>query len=67
MNIADIFTIIGFTIFAVVIIGLLIFFVYLLLLDRNQKIHSILRNYPALGLMPRFIPSKAVHIPFSPQ
>ncbi|MED3564227.1 FMN-binding glutamate synthase family protein, partial [Bacillus xiapuensis] len=55
MNIADIFTIIGFIIFAVMIIGLLIFLVYLLIFDRNQKMHSILRNYPALGRMRYFL------------
>ncbi|MFD0828544.1 FMN-binding glutamate synthase family protein [Neobacillus sp. M.A.Huq-85] len=55
MNIADFFTIIGFIIFAVVIIGLLILLVYLLVLDRNQKMHSILRNYPVLGRMRYFL------------
>ena len=49
MKLADILIIIGFIVIALLLIGLIIFLIYLLLFDRNQKSHSILRNYPALG------------------
>lgn len=49
MNIADVLIIIGFAFFALVILVVLIFLAYLFMFDRNQKRHSILRNYPALG------------------
>ena len=55
MNIADIFIIIGFVLFAVIIIGLILFLSGILLFDRNQKMHSILRNYPALGRVRYFL------------
>lgn len=50
MNIiADRLVIIGFTILAIIIIVIFIFLLYMLVIDRNQKRHAILRNYPALG------------------
>ncbi|WP_090634224.1 FMN-binding glutamate synthase family protein [Neobacillus massiliamazoniensis] len=49
MNIANVFIIIAFTVIALVIVALLIFIAYMLVYDRNQKRHSILRNYPVLG------------------
>ncbi|KAB2332249.1 FMN-binding glutamate synthase family protein [Cytobacillus depressus] len=49
MNFADIFIIAGFVILMLIISGLVIFLIYMLIFDRNQKKHSILRNYPVLG------------------
>ncbi|WP_312755815.1 FMN-binding glutamate synthase family protein [Rummeliibacillus suwonensis] len=49
MNIADRLVIIGFTIIAIVMITIVIFLVYMMVFDRNQKRHAVLRNYPALG------------------
>lgn len=49
MNLSDILIIIAFTIGALVLAALIVFFIYLILFDRNQKMHSILRNYPLLG------------------
>ncbi|EKN65910.1 glutamate synthase [Neobacillus bataviensis LMG 21833] len=49
MNIADTFVIIVFVLFVLVLFSIIAFIAYLLIFDRNQKRHSILRNYPALG------------------
>ncbi|MED4532830.1 FMN-binding glutamate synthase family protein [Metabacillus fastidiosus] len=49
MNIADIFTVVGFTFIALVTIILVVIVIYLFIFDRSQKAHSILRNYPVLG------------------
>ncbi|RWR12588.1 FMN-binding glutamate synthase family protein [Siminovitchia fortis] len=49
MNLSDILIIIAFTTGALVLAALIIFFIYLILFDRNQKMHAILRNYPLLG------------------
>ncbi|MGG3798680.1 FMN-binding glutamate synthase family protein [Metabacillus fastidiosus] len=49
MNIADIFTVVGFIFIAFVTIILVVIVIYLFIFDRNQKAHSILRNYPVLG------------------
>lgn len=50
----NVFIICGFIILAVVI-AILIFVLYLLVYDRNQKEHSILRNYPLLGRVRYFL------------
>jgi len=49
MNIADKFVIIVFVFFVLVLFVIIAFIGYLLIFDRNQKRHSILRNYPVLG------------------
>ncbi|MFF2446995.1 FMN-binding glutamate synthase family protein [Neobacillus sp. NPDC058068] len=49
MNTADVLIIILFTFIALVLLALVLFLAYLFMFDRNQKRHSILRNYPALG------------------
>ncbi|MGG3891578.1 FMN-binding glutamate synthase family protein [Metabacillus fastidiosus] len=49
MNIAEIFTVVGFIFIALVTIILVVIVIYLFIFDRNQKAHSILRNYPVLG------------------
>ncbi len=54
MNLADVLIIIGFVFIFLVLIGLLLFLAYLFKFDQNQKRHSILRNYPALGRMRYF-------------
>lgn len=49
MEIANILVIIEFVFIALLLLGAVVFIGYLLIFDRNQKQHSILRNYPALG------------------
>ncbi|MGG3801911.1 FMN-binding glutamate synthase family protein [Metabacillus fastidiosus] len=49
MEIANILIIIGFSLIALTVLGIAVFIIYLLLFDRKQRSHSILRNYPALG------------------
>ncbi|MFJ7729081.1 FMN-binding glutamate synthase family protein [Neobacillus sp. NPDC097160] len=49
MNIADIFVIIVFVFLVLVLFAIIAFIGYLLIFDRNQKRHSILRNFPVLG------------------
>lgn len=49
MNIADVFTIIGFAFFALTTVVLVIIGMNLYLIDRSQKQHPILRNYPVIG------------------
>lgn len=46
---ANILTIIGFTFCALLLLGLLSISIYLYFIDRTQKQHPILRNYPVLG------------------
>lgn len=55
MDLAHLFIVIGFMT-GIFVIGTIIFlFTYLLLFDRNQKMHSILRNYPVLGRVRCFL------------
>lgn len=54
MNIADVLVIIGFTVVALAVIAFIVFTAYMILFDRKQKRHAILRNYPALGRMRYF-------------
>lgn len=49
MNIADIFIIILFVFFVIILITLIIMGACLYVIDRRQKQHPILRNYPILG------------------
>lgn len=49
MNLADIMTIIGFVVVAVIVVVLIIMAIYLFSVDRTQKEHPILRNYPIVG------------------
>jgi glutamate synthase domain-containing protein 2 len=49
VNIANILTIIGFFIFVLIILVLIIVGLYLFFVDRAQKQHPILRNYPVIG------------------
>lgn len=49
MNFADILTVIGFVLIAVVVIGLIVIGIYLYFVDRTQKQHPVLRNYPIIG------------------
>lgn len=49
MSAAEILIIIGFTILGLIILGVLGVGAYLFFLDRRQKQHPILRNYPVLG------------------
>lgn len=55
MSLADILVIVGFTVTTLVLIILSITLVYLIIYDRNQKMHSILRNYPVLGRVRYFL------------
>lgn len=49
MNIANILTIIGFIIVGLVIITLLAAGIYVFFVDRTQRQHPVLRNYPLVG------------------
>lgn len=49
MNIADIITVIGFITIVAILLTLVIIGLYLFYIDRSQKQHPILRNYPVLG------------------
>ncbi|WP_066299983.1 FMN-binding glutamate synthase family protein [Bacillus sp. FJAT-29937] len=55
MHIANTLIVIVIGLGALILLGLIIFLVYLYIFDRNQKAHSILRNYPALGRMRYFL------------
>src|SRR5690625_7991606 len=55
MNIANIMTIIGFVTVVLVLLILLILFIYLYVVDRTQKQHPVLRNYPVLGMSRYFL------------
>ncbi|WP_106496562.1 FMN-binding glutamate synthase family protein [Lentibacillus sp. Marseille-P4043] len=49
MNIANIMTIIGFVAVVVVLLVLIIVGLYVFFVDRSQKQHPVLRNYPVVG------------------
>lgn len=49
MNIANIMTVIGFVIVAIILIVVLVIAIYLYFVDRTQKQHPVLRNYPVVG------------------
>ena len=49
MSLANILTIIGFFFWAIIFAILVIIGIYLYLIDRNQKQHPVLRNYPVIG------------------
>ncbi len=49
MNIADIMTVIGFIFVTVILLVLIVMGIYLYLIDRSQKQHPVLRNYPVIG------------------
>lgn len=49
MNLANVLTIIGFVFFAVIFLICLVIVIYLYIVDRTQKQHPILRNYPVIG------------------
>lgn len=49
MKLADVFTIIGFIFSAVILILFILIGIYLYVVDRKQKQHPILRNYPVIG------------------
>src|SRR5699024_6142237 len=49
MNIANIMTVISFTIVTIIVITLIIIGTYIFYIDRKQMQHPILRNYPLLG------------------
>src|SRR5690606_17883550 len=52
---ASVLIIIGFFVIVIVLIGLIVSILFLLVFDRNQKMHSILRNYPFLGRVRYFL------------
>lgn len=41
--------------FGLIFLSLVVFFIYLILFDQRQKMHSILRNYPLLGRVRYFL------------
>lgn len=49
MNLADVFTIIAFLFCAFLLGALILIFLYFYFIDRNQKQHPVLRNFPVLG------------------
>lgn len=49
MNLASLFTVIGFLFLAILLAVILIVCLYLYFIDRNQKQHPVLRNYPLVG------------------
>ncbi|MEE6450115.1 FMN-binding glutamate synthase family protein [Gottfriedia acidiceleris] len=49
MNITNVLIILGFIFFALILLGLIIGTLYLFFIDRRQKQHPILRNYPVIG------------------
>lgn len=49
MNIANIMTIIGFVTVVLVLLVLSIIWIYVFFVDRTQKQHPVLRNYPVIG------------------
>jgi glutamate synthase (ferredoxin) len=55
MDLAHLLVMIGFAAGTLVMGTLIIFLAYLLLFDRNQRKHSILRNYPVLGRVRYFM------------
>ncbi|KKI90099.1 membrane protein [Bacillus sp. SA1-12] len=55
MNIANVLTIIGFIFCTVILLALIITAIYLYFIDRTQKQHPILRNYPVIGRVRYFL------------
>lgn len=55
MNVADIMVIISFIAVVVVLLALIFFVIYMFVIDRHQKQHPVLRNYPVLGRMRYFL------------
>jgi glutamate synthase domain-containing protein 2 len=55
LNIANVLTIIGFVFFTVILLVLILIGVYLFFIDRTQKQHPILRNYPVIGRVRYFL------------
>lgn len=55
MELAHIFTIIGFLFCLFILIGLFIVSFYLYFIDKNQKQHPVLRNYPLIGRVRYFL------------
>lgn len=55
MSLADLFAVFGFSIVALVIIVLVVTLIYVVIYDRTQKKHSVLRNYPVLGRVRYFM------------
>lgn len=55
VNIADVLVVAGFVVIIFLILGFAVFFTYLYMLDRRQKEHSILRNYPVFGKVRYFL------------
>jgi len=49
LNIADVFIVIGFIVLFFLVVFLILVGLYLYFVDRTQKQHPILRNYPLLG------------------
>ncbi|MBM7587191.1 glutamate synthase (ferredoxin) [Bacillus pakistanensis] len=49
MNIANVFTIIGFIACVIILLVLIVAVLYFYYIDRTQKQHPILRNYPVIG------------------
>lgn len=49
MNIADVMTVIGFVLVTAIIVVLLIIGIYIFFVDRTQRQHPVLRNYPIVG------------------
>jgi len=55
MNIANVLTIIGFVFIALFVLSLIVVGLYLFFIDRTQKQHPILRNYPVIGRVRYFL------------
>lgn len=55
MDLVDVFTIIGFIVIAVLFVALIIGLIYMFFVDRTQKQHPVLRNYPLLGRVRYFL------------
>jgi len=49
LNIAHIFTIVGFIVCVVIVLILILTGIFLYIIDRKQKQHPVLRNYPVIG------------------
>src|SRR5699024_5890939 len=49
MNAADIMIVIGFIVVSIVVLILLITGIYIFFIDRTQRQHPVLRNYPIVG------------------
>lgn len=49
MNLADVLIVIGSILLGILLVVLILFGLYLYFIDRNQKQHPVLRNYPLVG------------------